>query len=247
MKGSASSSRSARRQARRRSATGSPCPGWGPPAASASTASTVGRRCARSRSTPGTAGTAPMPSTPPRTPPTSRKVPDAVDPLDASAADLRRRHDLQGGQGVRCPAGSAGRDLRHRRARPPRAAVREDQRRHASSPSTSPTKSSQLAKELGADYVVNALTEDPIAAIKALGGAHAAISVAVAPKAFEQAFGSLRRGGTLIFVALPADNLVETADLRDRAERHHRHRVDRRHPQGPRRGVRHSCAGPHHG
>jgi propanol-preferring alcohol dehydrogenase len=65
-----------------------------------------------------------------------------------------------------------------------------------------------LATELGADHVVNALTEDPVAASNALGGAHAAISVAVAPKAFEQAFGSLRRGGTLVFVALPADNLV---------------------------------------
>ena len=66
----------------------------------------------------------------------------------------------------------------------------------------------ELAKELGADHVVNALTEDPVAAIQALGGAHAAISVAVAPKAFEQAFSSLRRGGTLVFVALPADNFV---------------------------------------
>ena len=66
-----------------------------------------------------------------------------------------------------------------------------------------------LAKELGADFVINALTQDPIAEIKALGGAHAAISVAVAPKAFEQAFGSLRRGGKLILVALPADNVVE--------------------------------------
>ena len=56
--------------------------------------------------------------------------------------------------------------------------------------------------------MVNALTEDPVKAIKALGGAHSAISVAVAPKAFEQAFGALRRGGTLIFVALPADNQV---------------------------------------
>jgi propanol-preferring alcohol dehydrogenase len=66
----------------------------------------------------------------------------------------------------------------------------------------------ELATQLGADHVVNALTEDPIAAIQALGGAHAAISVAVAPKAFEQAFSSLRRGGTLVFVALPADNVV---------------------------------------
>ena len=67
----------------------------------------------------------------------------------------------------------------------------------------------ELAKELGADYVVNALVEDPVEAIKALGGANAAISVAVAPKAFEQAFASLRRGGTLVFVALPADNFVK--------------------------------------
>jgi alcohol dehydrogenase, propanol-preferring len=66
-----------------------------------------------------------------------------------------------------------------------------------------------LARELGADYVVNAHHEDPVAAIKALGGANAAISVAVAPTAFEQAFASLRRGGTLVFVALPADNFVK--------------------------------------
>jgi propanol-preferring alcohol dehydrogenase len=67
----------------------------------------------------------------------------------------------------------------------------------------------ELARELGADHTVNALTEDPVAAIKALGGAHAAISVAVAPRAFEQAYASLRRGGTLVFVALPADNHVK--------------------------------------
>jgi propanol-preferring alcohol dehydrogenase len=66
----------------------------------------------------------------------------------------------------------------------------------------------ELARELGADYTVNALTEDPVQAIKGLGGADAAISVAVAPKAFQQAYGSLRRGGKLVFVALPADNDV---------------------------------------
>jgi propanol-preferring alcohol dehydrogenase len=66
----------------------------------------------------------------------------------------------------------------------------------------------ELARELGADYTVNALTEDPVQAIKDLGGADAAISVAVAPKAFQQSYGSLRRGGKLVFVALPADNDV---------------------------------------
>ena len=66
----------------------------------------------------------------------------------------------------------------------------------------------ELARELGADFTVNAAKEDPVAAIQALGGADQAISLAVAPKAFEQAYGTLRRGGKLVFVALPADNTV---------------------------------------
>ena len=65
-----------------------------------------------------------------------------------------------------------------------------------------------LAKDLGADFVVNALVDDPIAAIQALGGAHAVVTTAVAPHIFDQAFGSLRRGGTLVLVALPPDNSV---------------------------------------
>ncbi len=65
-----------------------------------------------------------------------------------------------------------------------------------------------LARELGAEFTVNAATEDPIAAIQALGGADQAIALAVSPRAFEQAYGSLKRGGTLVFVALPADNEV---------------------------------------
>jgi len=66
-----------------------------------------------------------------------------------------------------------------------------------------------LAKDLGAKYTVNASKADPIEEIKKLGGADSAICVAVSPKAFEQAFGSLRRGGTVEFVALPADNRVQ--------------------------------------
>jgi propanol-preferring alcohol dehydrogenase len=66
----------------------------------------------------------------------------------------------------------------------------------------------ELARTLGAAYTVNAAEQDPVAAIQALGGADQAIALAVAPRAFEQAFGSLRRGGTLVFVALPADNEV---------------------------------------
>jgi propanol-preferring alcohol dehydrogenase len=67
----------------------------------------------------------------------------------------------------------------------------------------------ELAKELGATYTINAAREDPAAAIRRLGGADQAIALAVSPKAFEQAYGSLRRGGTLVFVGLPAENTIE--------------------------------------
>jgi propanol-preferring alcohol dehydrogenase len=66
-----------------------------------------------------------------------------------------------------------------------------------------------LAKELGAEFTVNAAREDPVEAIQKLGGADQAIALAVSPKSFEQAYASLRRGGTLVFVALPPDNTVE--------------------------------------
>src|SRR5512133_880453 len=64
----------------------------------------------------------------------------------------------------------------------------------------------ELARELGAEFTVNAANEDPVEAIQTLGGADQAIALAVSPRSFEQAYRSLRRGGTLVFVALPADN-----------------------------------------
>lgn len=66
-----------------------------------------------------------------------------------------------------------------------------------------------LARQLGADYTVNAMRHDPVEEIKKLGGANVAVVLAVSSKAFEQAYRSLRRGGTLVFVALPADNYVQ--------------------------------------
>jgi alcohol dehydrogenase, propanol-preferring len=66
----------------------------------------------------------------------------------------------------------------------------------------------ELARELGAEFTINATKQDPVAEIQALGGADQAIALAVSPKAFEQAYGTLRRGGKLVFVALPADNQV---------------------------------------
>jgi alcohol dehydrogenase, propanol-preferring len=67
----------------------------------------------------------------------------------------------------------------------------------------------ETAKQLGADFVINAAEQDPVEEIKKLGGADTAVSVAVSPKAFEQAFASLARGGTLVFVGLPADNFMK--------------------------------------
>ena len=64
----------------------------------------------------------------------------------------------------------------------------------------------QTALEVGAEHIVNPLEEDPIAAIQRLGGADAAIATAATPSAFEQAFGSLARGGMLVCVGLPAEN-----------------------------------------
>jgi alcohol dehydrogenase, propanol-preferring len=70
-----------------------------------------------------------------------------------------------------------------------------------------------LAKELGATYTVNALKVDPIEEIKKLGGADVALCLAVSPKAFQQAFESLRRGGIAVFVGLPADQYVQLSIL----------------------------------
>ena len=65
-----------------------------------------------------------------------------------------------------------------------------------------------MATELGADHAVNAATTDPVAAIHALGGADVAVALAASPASFDQAFRSLRRGGRLVCVALPADGTV---------------------------------------
>jgi propanol-preferring alcohol dehydrogenase len=67
----------------------------------------------------------------------------------------------------------------------------------------------ELARSLGAEFTVNAKKEDPVEAIQRLGGVNQAIALAVSPSAFEQAYKSLRRGGTLVFVAMPADNEVK--------------------------------------
>ncbi|HEY5267070.1 MAG TPA: alcohol dehydrogenase AdhP [Acidimicrobiales bacterium] len=65
------------------------------------------------------------------------------------------------------------------------------------------------AKALGAEYVFNSRTVNPVDEIQQLGGADVAIVLAANPSAFEQAFASLRENGTLVMVALPKDNFMK--------------------------------------
>jgi alcohol dehydrogenase, propanol-preferring len=62
----------------------------------------------------------------------------------------------------------------------------------------------QLAKDLGADVVIDARTEDPSEVLRSHGGASVAIGLAVDDASFATAYAGLRRGGRLVLVALPA-------------------------------------------
>ncbi|MBB3102131.1 alcohol dehydrogenase AdhP [Azomonas macrocytogenes] len=62
----------------------------------------------------------------------------------------------------------------------------------------------ELARHLGAALTVNALEQDPAAYLKKeIGGTHGALVTAVSPKAFAQALGMTRRGGTIALNGLP--------------------------------------------
>ena len=66
-----------------------------------------------------------------------------------------------------------------------------------------------LARELGADILIDARKEDPAEVLKRHGGAHAAIALAVNEQAFASVYGGLRRGGKLVMVALPAGGTIQ--------------------------------------
>jgi alcohol dehydrogenase, propanol-preferring len=70
-----------------------------------------------------------------------------------------------------------------------------------------------LAKQLGADQVINAATDDVLKTFRGLGGVHAAIVTSSAKAAYTQAFYSVRSAGTLMVVGLPADELSFPAIL----------------------------------
>ncbi|MEJ8778745.1 alcohol dehydrogenase AdhP [Pseudogracilibacillus sp. ICA-222130] len=67
----------------------------------------------------------------------------------------------------------------------------------------------ELATKLGADFTVNGMKTDPVEAIKEKtgNGVQASISVAVTKVAFEQAYHSVKRGGSVVLVGLPNDSI----------------------------------------
>ena len=65
-----------------------------------------------------------------------------------------------------------------------------------------------MATRLGAGQVVNAGTEDPVATIRGLGGADVAVVTSASSESFDQAFRSLRRGGRLVCVGIPAGGTI---------------------------------------
>ncbi|RJK93841.1 zinc-dependent alcohol dehydrogenase [Vallicoccus soli] len=67
----------------------------------------------------------------------------------------------------------------------------------------------QLAEELGADHVLDARTDDVAAEVQRLGGADVALGLAVSPASLDTAYASLRRGGRLVLVSLPADGVLQ--------------------------------------
>jgi len=61
-----------------------------------------------------------------------------------------------------------------------------------------------LAKHLGAEMTINALTQDPVLEVqRALRGAHGVLVTAVSRSAFAQALGMLHKRGTMSLVGLP--------------------------------------------
>jgi propanol-preferring alcohol dehydrogenase len=61
-----------------------------------------------------------------------------------------------------------------------------------------------LARSLGADMTINALTQDPVVEVqRAIRGAHGVLVTAVSRSAFSQALGMLHKRGTMSLVGLP--------------------------------------------
>lgn len=65
-----------------------------------------------------------------------------------------------------------------------------------------------MASDLGALHQVDASRVDPVEAIRAMGGCNQAIVAAASRPAADQALACLKPGGTLVLLAIPADNTL---------------------------------------
>lgn len=71
----------------------------------------------------------------------------------------------------------------------------------------------ELARSLGADQTLHATRDHVVSELRAAGGVHTAVVTSAAKAAYDTAFASLRPGGTLVVVGLPAEPLTFPAIL----------------------------------
>jgi propanol-preferring alcohol dehydrogenase len=71
----------------------------------------------------------------------------------------------------------------------------------------------ELARQLGANQVLHAATDDVLKIFRGMGGVHSAIVTSSAKAAYTQAFYTVRSGGTLMVVGLPSEDLSFPAIL----------------------------------
>jgi propanol-preferring alcohol dehydrogenase len=68
-----------------------------------------------------------------------------------------------------------------------------------------------LARECGADHQIDGSKEQPRKALRALGGAHVVVVTAASAAAYETALTSVRKGGTIAVVGMPAEPIRVSA------------------------------------
>ena len=64
----------------------------------------------------------------------------------------------------------------------------------------------ELARNSGAELIINAAETDPVEAVQDVGGAEGVLATAVSPKSISQGVGMLCPGGTMSIVGLPPGN-----------------------------------------
>ena len=70
----------------------------------------------------------------------------------------------------------------------------------------------ELARQCGADWTVNSAVEQPRKALRAAGGGpHVALVCSAAKPAYETALSTLRKGGTMVVVGMPAEPIPMSA------------------------------------